>query len=121
MQKALINTASGKVLNTVELPDNWTGAEGEWQAPSGHFVIDVLDGSFGDTWNGNVFVKPPVNIEHAFAELRKERNQLLNSTDWWVLRGSITEEQTSYRRALRDLPANTADPANPTWPVAPVA
>jgi len=27
---------------------------------------------------------------------------------------SISEEQTTYRRALRDLPANTPDPANPT-------
>ena len=55
----------------------------------------------------------------AFAELRRERDQLLNDTDWWVLRGSITEAQTTYRQALRDFPANTADPANPTWPVAP--
>ena len=119
MQKALINTASGKVLNTVELPDNWTGAEGEWQASSGHSVIDVLDGSSGDTWNGTVFVKPPVNTEHAFEKLREERNILLHDTDWWVLRGSITEEQTSYRQALRDLPANTDDPADPTWPEKP--
>jgi len=121
MQKALINTASGEVLNTVELLDNWTGAEGEWQAPSGHSVIDVLDSSFGDTWNGNVFIKPPVNIENAFENLREERNQLLHNTDWWVLRGSITEAQTAYRQALRDLPANTADPTSVTWPVKPGA
>jgi len=25
----------------------------------------------------------------------------------------------TYRQALRDLPATTDDPANPTWPVAP--
>jgi len=59
--------------------------------------------------------------DRAFAELRRERDQLLHDTDWWVLRGSITEAQTSYRQALRDLPANTPDPANPTWPVAPGA
>jgi hypothetical protein len=57
--------------------------------------------------------------DRAFAELRRERDQLLNNTDWWVLRGSITEDQTTYRQALRDLPANTADPADPIWPVAP--
>ena len=120
MQKALINTASGRVLNKVELPDNWTGAKEEWQAPSGHSVIDMLDSDAGDAWNGNVFVKPPVNIEHAFAELREERNQLLNSTDWWASSDlSITEDQTSYRQSLRDLPANTPDPTSVTWPVAP--
>jgi hypothetical protein len=57
----------------------------------------------------------------AFAELRRERDELLHDTDWWVLRGSITELQTAYRQALRELPATVADPANPTWPVAPEA
>jgi len=57
--------------------------------------------------------------DRAFAELRTKRDNLLHDTDWWVLRGSITEAQTTYRQALRDFPANTADPASPTWPVAP--
>ena len=57
--------------------------------------------------------------DRAFAELRRERDQLLNNTDWWVLRGSITEDQTTYRQALRDLPANTPDPDNPIWPTTP--
>ena len=57
--------------------------------------------------------------DRAFAELRRERDNLLHDTDWWVLRGSITEAQTAYRQALRDLPANTADPTSVTWPVAP--
>jgi hypothetical protein len=57
--------------------------------------------------------------DRAFAALREERNRKLDDSDWWVLSGSITEEQTSYRQALRDLPANTADPTNITWPVEP--
>jgi hypothetical protein len=58
----------------------------------------------------------------AFAALREKRDQLLHDTDWWASSDlSITEDQTTYRQALRDLPANTADPANPTWPVAPGA
>jgi len=57
--------------------------------------------------------------DRAFASLRRERDQLLNNTDWWVLRGSITEAKTSYRQQLRDLPANTDDPADPTWPEKP--
>ena len=64
-----------------------------------------------------------------WAELRRERDQLLNNTDWWASTDlSITEAQTSYRQALRDLPANTADarppahradPTNITWPEKP--
>jgi len=57
--------------------------------------------------------------ERAMASLRKKRNRRLTETDWWVMRGSMTDAQTAYRQALRDLPANTADPANPTWPVEP--
>ena len=57
--------------------------------------------------------------DRAFEELRRKRNQLLNNTDWWASTDlSISEAQTNYRQALRDLPA-TADPANPTWPEAP--
>ena len=57
--------------------------------------------------------------DRAFAELRTKRDQLLHDTDWWASSDlSISEDQTSYRQALRDLPANT-DPADPTWPVAP--
>jgi hypothetical protein len=56
--------------------------------------------------------------DRAFAELRIERNRKLDATDWWVMRGSITEAQTNYRQALRDLPA-TADPTNITWPEMP--
>ena len=57
--------------------------------------------------------------DRAFAALRQRRNELLEKTDWWVLRGSPTNAQTAYRTALRDLPANTADPTNPTWPEEP--
>ncbi len=55
-----------------------------------------------------------------WAALRNERDRLITETDWWA--GSdltMTTAQTAYRQALRDLPANTEDPANPTWPTKP--
>ena len=53
-------------------------------------------------------------------ELRRQRNQLLAETDYLALADStLTDEMRSYRQALRDLPANTVDPANPVWPVKP--
>jgi len=51
--------------------------------------------------------------------LRVERNKRLEETDWWDIRGTATEAQSNYRQLLRDLPANTADPANPIWPTKP--
>jgi hypothetical protein len=54
------------------------------------------------------------------ASLRLRRNQLLTETDYLALSDStLTDEMRSYRQALRDLPANTVDPANPVWPVKP--
>jgi len=54
--------------------------------------------------------------------LRKERQALLADSDWRLLEDSgVTnkEEWKTYRQALRDLPANTTDPTNVTWPTKP--
>jgi len=40
------------------------------------------------------------------AEIKKERNQKLQETDWWVLRGNMTDAQTQYRQKLRDIPGD---------------
>jgi len=58
------------------------------------------------------------------AYLRSERNSLLSSSDWTQGNDSqlSDEDKTSwatYRQSLRDLPSNTGDPANPTWPEVP--
>ena len=57
-------------------------------------------------------------------ELRTERNKRLAECDWVATRAfttdtSIPKEWKNYMQALRDLPANTTDPSNPTWPEAP--
>jgi cell division protein FtsL len=53
-------------------------------------------------------------------ELRRQRNQLLSETDYLALADStLTDEMRTYRQALRDLPANTVDPANPVFPTKP--
>ena len=53
--------------------------------------------------------------------LRTRRDQLLTETDYLGLPdlGGFSAEMTAYRQALRDLPANTTDPANPVWPTKP--
>src|SRR6056300_2055666 len=61
-----------------------------------------------------------VAAEQALSSLRSKRNQLLTETDYLALSDStLTDDMRSYRQALRDLPANTVDPANPVWPVKP--
>ena len=52
--------------------------------------------------------------------LRMKRNRKLSMTDNWALADrTMTDAQKKYRQDLRDLPANTSDPKNPTWPTKP--
>jgi len=63
-------------------------------------------------------------LASSWASLRTERNALLASSDWTQSPDSpLTDEVkvswATYRGELRDLPASTEDPADPTWPEAP--
>ena len=61
-----------------------------------------------------------VAAEQALKALRTRRNQLLAETDYLALSDqTMTAEMQAYRQALRDLPTNTEDPANPVWPTKP--
>ena len=58
--------------------------------------------------------------------VRNKRNALLADSDtevlpdrWASMGGAKQTEWTNYRQALRDLPENTADPKNPSWPEKP--
>ena len=53
------------------------------------------------------------------ANIRQERDGLLAATDWWgASDNTMTDAQTAYRAALRDVPAQ-ADLNNITWPTKP--
>lgn len=62
--------------------------------------------------------------EKTWDDLRTKRDQLLAATDWEIVKHkelgtTIPAALKTYRQELRDLPANTSDPANPSWPVKP--
>jgi hypothetical protein len=61
-----------------------------------------------------------LNAENAWKSLRTERNKLLVETDYFANTDvTMPDAMRTYRQALRDLPANTTDPANPVWPTKP--
>ena len=66
---------------------------------------------------------PPVenkDVENLWRDLRWERNSLLAETDSYGLSDrTMTGDMQRYRQQLRDLPANTSDPANVQWPTKP--
>jgi|TARA_B100000900_G_C20484384_1_gene676830 phage tail sheath protein FI len=56
----------------------------------------------------------------ALANLRSRRNLLLSETDYLALADhTLTDAMKTYRQQLRDLPDNTADPHNVTYPTKP--
>lgn len=61
-----------------------------------------------------------ITAEIPWQQLRAERNRRLAETDYLALSDqTLTAEMAAYRQALRDLPSNTTDPANPVWPIYP--
>jgi len=63
-------------------------------------------------------------LADSWEKLRAERNTLLTESDWTQYNDSpltdeVKAEWAVHREELRDLPANTDDPTDPTWPEAP--
>ena len=79
--------------------------------------------------NGAVVDVPAATLSsetsaEAISLLRANRSELLASSDWTQspdspLTDAKKTEWATYRQQLRDLPSNTSDPANPTWPTPP--
>ena len=46
------------------------------------------------------------NATSKLKTIKMIRLQKLEETDWWVLRGNMTDAQTQYRQKLRDIPTD---------------
>ena len=61
----------------------------------------------------------------ALQEMREKRNRLLVETDWYAVSDlTMSADMTTYRQALRDLPAGKTTKAHvdaATWPTKPAA
>ncbi len=58
--------------------------------------------------------------ERDLAALRFERNRLIAETDWWASSDlTMTQAQTDYRQALRDITDNATSLDDVTWPTKP--
>ena len=101
-------------------------------------VVQISDGYGAFDQDGNQVeleeavidaVAESVRLERAWQFLREKRDRLIAETDWVVSRAvdasndglgiQLPQVWVDYRQALRDLPANTTDPANPVWPTKP--
>ena len=99
-------------------------AEAEFEVHSSMSWMNAPNGcEHGWVLNEGQLEAPPSEVvteEELFVRLRAKRDLLLAQTDYLALSdATLSEEMRTYRQAVRDLPDNTSDPANPTWPVKP--
>ena len=47
--------------------------------------------------------------QYKLKQIKNIRLQKLQETDWWVLRGTMTDAQTTYRQNLRNIPADYSE------------
>lgn len=75
---------------------------------------------WGTTWAAVSAKKADLIAAEPLKLLRAERDRLIAQTDWWA--GSdrtMTDAQTAYRQALRDITASATSLDDVTWPEKP--
>ena len=113
---------------------HWDGSSGEIEYNDGKANLEITSiGIYSQaetTFNNEIQRRKDLDDEYLnsstflWMKLRNERDNLLLSSDFTQL-GDIglseskKTEWINYRQALRDLPANTSDPASPNWPSKP--
>jgi len=123
----VIYDTSGHIIRCGTCPDDVSQVQNEnefqlnvdWPSDIENYVV----------LNGQLARKPESDIlayrnSKSLDALRALRVVKLKSSDWTQaadspLSDAKKAEWATYRQQLRDLPANTTDPANPTWPTPP--
>ena len=111
----------GKVIKKVMLEK-----ESDYSPETGETLVNIEGQNIknGSSYDGTTFSYTPPGFtnEQNLKFLRDRRNDLLTKSDWTQGRDVTLSNDSAwqtYRQALRDLPSNTADASNPTWPTEP--
>ena len=76
--------------------------------------------TWGVTWAQVSAKKTELVNAEPMRLLRVERDRKLAETDWWAMSDrTMTDAQTTYRQALRDVPANYTSLDDVVWPTKP--
>lgn len=75
---------------------------------------------FGTTWTEVSAKQAELTVAEPMKALREERDRLIAATDWWASSDlTMTEAQTAYRQALRDITDTYQSLDTVVWPVKP--
>jgi hypothetical protein len=115
----------GEPTNEAEFNSMFTKVTGT--DSNGSAIESSNPSDFGTTWSAVSAKKTElINVE-PMRLLREERDRRLAATDWWASSDlTMSSDRTTYRQALRDLPANQSPTIdgegalqNVTWPTKP--
>ena len=115
----------GEPTNETEFNSMFTKVTGSDSSGSAIESSDPSD--FGTTWSAVSAKKTELINAEPMRLLREERDRRLAATDWWASSDlTMSSDRTTYRQALRDLPANQTPTINAegelqnvTWPTKP--
>lgn len=92
-----------------------TGADAQGSA-----IESSNPSDFGVTWSQVSTKKAELVAAEPMRLLREERDRRLAETDWWATSDrTMTDAQTTYRQALRDVPASATSLDDVSWPTKP--
>ena len=75
---------------------------------------------WGVTWAQVQTKQSELTAAEPLAALRAERDRLIAATDWWASSDlTMTDAQTAYRQALRDITEDYSSLVDVEWPTKP--
>ena len=78
---------------------------------------DPMNSDYAEILASEVDIDDYVAPTKTWPEIRGERDALLNASDWMAMADrTITDSQSAYRQALRDVPQDFDNPAAVVWP-----
>ena len=115
----------GEPTNEAEFNSMFTKVTGT--DSNGSAIESSNPSDFGTTWSAVSAKKTELINAEPMRLLREERDRRLAATDWWASSDlTMSSDRTTYRQALRDLPANQTPTMNAegvlqnvTWPTKP--
>ncbi len=107
----------GEPTNSDEFASMFTKITGESADGSAIESDNSADWPEGLTWDAVEAKMNELTAAEPMKELRAERDRLIAETDWWASSDlTMTDAQTEYRQALRDIPDTFSTLDTVIWP-----
>jgi hypothetical protein len=82
-----------------------------------YIPTDPNNVDYADILASGVTIDDWVAPEKTWTEIRAERDALLHDSDWMAMADrTLTDAQSAYRQALRDIPQDFSEVSSVVWP-----